>query len=228
MNVQSSSFSRFYSDRSFTWRPGRVFIPGMNFTGMTVGAINEGGAGNFVYGQKWEGSHTGVPTSVEIAAAGVNAVNMDAAGDMVAHYMLLPYDYDPKHPMYTRVHWSSGSSDVADTIDWIVTYLPIALDTTVIADATTALDLAIAQDTVAAASANLWQATSFGSINGEKFATNVESIVWKVEMDAFAAGLTEAKNFLGLELRYTPKRFRAPDGMGHEAANPMFMLSNLY
>lgn len=207
------------------WRPGRVWLPAMGFTGLSVGAINEGGAGNFVYGEKWEGSHTGAPITVEIAAAGVNAVTMDTAGDMVATYMQLPYDFDIKQSMYVRVHWSTASVTTADTIDWIVTFLAITPNTTAIADATTALNSTIAQDTVPTTTADTWNVTAFGRINGDTFTEANEGVVWKVEMDAFAAGLTEAKNFLGLELVYTPKRLVGVDGMRHEAKRGTNMFS---
>jgi hypothetical protein len=124
------------------------------------------------------------------------------------------------------VHWTSGSSTTADTIDWKVFYLGIVPNSTTIAAATTALDTVIAQDTVIGA--YTWQATEWGILKGGTLSASVEALTVQVEMDAFAAGLTEDKFPLGLEMAYSPKRLRGPDGMGHEAKLPNTMLGNAY
>ena len=84
----------------------------------------------------------------------------------------------------------------------------------------------IAQDTVVGA--YTWQATEWGILKGGTLAADVESLMVQVEMDAFAVGLTEDKFPLGLEIVYSPKRLRGPDGMAHNAKLPSYMLSNLY
>lgn len=209
-------------DAEMLWRPGRVWLPAMQFTGVAVGAINEGGAGNFAYGEKWEGSHTGAPITKEISTFGVNGILMDTAGDEVNTYMPIPYDVDISLPLHVRVHWASGSTDTADTITFKVWYRKVVIDTTAIAangnTGGTALDTLVGSDTQVG-TAYTWQATGWGAIDTRvtAIADNVEAILWSVELDAFAAGLSEDKFFLGLELRYTPKRLAGVDGMYQEA-----------
>lgn len=218
----------FRHDSEFVWRPGRIYIPANHFTGLTVGAVNEGGVGNFAIGEKWEGTGVGAPISKEISTFGLNAVLMEAAADEVNHLMLLPGDLDIGQNVYARVHWTSGSATTADTIDWLVRYLKVVPDVTTLSSAATALDRQPAQDTVIGAYTH--QVTSWGSLlaGATPIAQNVEMIEWEVEMDAFAAGLTEDKFFLGLELAYTPKRLAGPDGMRREARRPTFMLGDTY
>lgn len=214
------------SDRNVVWRPGRVFIPAMSMNGLTTVAIDEAGCTSFAAGEALAGVHTGAPITQEISTFGFVGVLMAAADDELNHYMLLPGDLDLHRRIDVRVHWTSGSSTTADTIDWIVRYLGIVPNTTTMASPTAALDTTIAQDTVAGA--HIWQTTEWGSIDPDTFGEDVEAIIWEVELDAFAAGLTEDKFLLGLEMSYTPKRLWGPDGMAHDAKRPTFMLGKTY
>lgn len=226
------SYNKLKNDAGVLWRPGYVFIPVVSFTGLSVGAINEGGAGDFAYGLKWEGSHTGAPVSQEISTFGVNGVLLDTAADEVNHTLALPGDVDLSKRLYFRVHWTSGSLDTADTITWKVWYKPIVPNVTTISaignTGGTALDRVIAQDTVPVATAFVWCATEYGYIDAGKLASTTEVLLLSVEMDAFAAGLTEDKFPLALEMRYTPKRLWGPDGMQHESSRPSALLGNVY
>ncbi|NGZ94930.1 MAG: hypothetical protein CV089_02145 [Nitrospira sp. WS110] len=198
-------------DRNMNWLPGRVYVPAMFFTGMSVSAINEGGAANDAYGVNWEGSHTGAPISKEINSLGINGILLDTAGDMVRTDFMLPYDFDISKPMYVRVHWCSGSADVADTIDWIVLFKALQPEVTALGNPATALNIPIAQDTTPAATAYTVNRSPWGKINGGVFTRVNEHVVWNVEMDAFAVGLAEDKFLLGLELAYTPRRMYGAD-----------------
>jgi hypothetical protein len=202
------------SDYHLDWRPGRIYIPAMNFTGLI------GAAGVSV------GANTGACVTQEISTFGLVAPMMDTAGDVLDHNLHLPYDVDRNKPIKFRVHWTSGSSTTDDTILWKVFYLAIVPDSTTIAAASTALGTVIATDNVIGA--YTWQVTSYGAIPAGTLAPNVEALTLQVEMDAFAAGLTEDKFLLGLEMLYTPKRFRGVDGMKHEASLPTYMLGNGY
>lgn len=205
---------RLYSDYNIEWRPGRVYFPVSEFTGLIGAAGVSAGTG------------PGAPVQQEISTFGLNAVLLDTAGDALDHNFHLPYDVDRNRPIKFRVHWTSGSSTTADTIDWKVFYLAIVPDSTTIAAATTALGSTIAQDTVIGA--YTWQVSAYGAIAAGTLAPNVEAMTVQVEMDAFAAGLTEDKFLLGLEMLYTPKRMRGVDGMKHEAHPATFMLGNAY
>lgn len=222
--VVHASSELFKRDAPFWWRPGRIYVPVWQFSGLIYEATGAAGI-------KSAGAGTPSATNkviTEIGTTGITGLLLEAAGDSVMHAMALPADYDIAWPMYVSIHWSSGSSTTADTITWLVQYTPIVLNTTVIIDPATALDKVVPQDTVPVASANVWCRTDEGRINGGKLADNVEAMLFEVEMDAFAAGLTEAKHLLGLELRYTPKRLHYGDGMRHEAKAPTFMLSSKF
>lgn len=212
----------FKRDSRFWWKPGRLFIPVQDFA-WTYEATGAAGV-------KSVGAGTASATNkafTEIGSTGVVGVVLEAAGDSMMGHSQLPYDYDRSKPMYVRVHWSSGSTTTADTIDWLVQYTAIVPNVTAIIDPATALDATIAQDTVPVATANIWCTTEWGRINADKFARNVEAITFEVEMDAFAAGLTEAKHLLGIEFRYTPKRLQYRDGMKHEAKATTYMLDDV-
>jgi len=205
---------RYFSDACFEWRPKRLYIPVPNFSGIL------GAAGVSV------GASTGAAVQQEISTFGVVSILMDTAGDVLDHNLQLPHDIDIAKDIRFRVHWTSGSSTTADTITWKVFYLPIVPNTTTIAAASTALTTVIAEDTVAGA--YIWQATEWGILKGGTLAANVEALMLQVELDAFAAGLTEDKFPLGLEMAYSPKKLRGPDGMKHNAKLPNTMLGNAY
>lgn len=206
--------SRYFSDKCFVWRPGRLYIPVSTFTGWIGAAGVSVGAG------------TGAPVQQEVSTFGIVACMMDTAGDLLDHNIRLPGDVDLKRDIRFRVDWTSGSATTADTIDWKVFYRAIVPDTTTIAAAATALDTVIAQDTVIGA--YTWQRTAYGILKGGTLAQNVEALMLQVELDAFAAGLTEDKFLLGLEMTYTPKRLRGPDGMANPSAYPTTSLGSLY
>jgi hypothetical protein len=211
------------SDKELLWRPGRLFIPAQNmdwkYEATGAAGVKSAGAGtpsatNLAY--------------TEIGSTGIVGCLFEAAGNSVMGHTQLPYDYDRDHPMFMRVHWSSGSTDTADTILWLVQYTPIVPNVTAIIDPATALDTVIATDTVPVATANIWCTTEWGKIIAGKFAKEVEALTFEVEMDAFAGGLTEAKHLLGLELRYTPKRLQGVDGMPQAAKATTHMLGKAY
>lgn len=218
----SPSNEYFKRDSRFWWRPGRLFVPvaSLSWIYEATGAAGVKSAG------------AGTPSATnkqftEIGTTGVVGMLFEAAGDSMMGHLQLPYDYDRAHPMYVRVHWSSGSATTADTINWLVQYTAIVPNVTAIVDPATALDATIAQDTVPVATANIYCTTDWGRINGGKFDRTVEALTFEVEMDAFAAGLTEAKHLLGVEFRYTPKRLQYRDGMKHEAKAATYMLDDV-
>jgi hypothetical protein len=206
-------------DYDVLWRPKHVYVPAWQFTGLSYEATGAAGI-------KSVGAGTPSATNLkitEIGTSGVTGIVFEAAGDSVFHNMILPYDYDKAYPLNLRIHWASGSTDVADTVTWLVEYVPIRFNITAIVAASTALDTVIAPDDVPVATANAWCVTEYGRINGGKFDDNVEAISFEMEMDAFDAGLTEAKHIIGLELAYTPKKLVGPSGMRREAKRPTYI-----
>lgn len=201
------SHNRLKHDSQVVWRPGRIWLPVTNFSAY-VGAAGA-----------TAGAHTGAPVFQEISTFGIVGLLMDTAADEVNTYMPLPYDIDLSKRIYMRVHWTSGSATTADTIDWRVWYKAIVFhSTTLLAIGDTggvALDKVIAQDTVSGA--YHWQVTEEGYLDAGKLSYDTEGLLLSIELHAFAAGLTEDKFPLGLEIRYSPRRLWGPNGMNHEA-----------
>lgn len=226
------SHNKLRHDASLVWRPGRVWLPAMQFSGITNVAIDEGGAATYAVGAAIAGVHSGAPITKEISTFGVVGIFVDTAADEVNTYMPLPGDIDLSKRIYARVHWTSGSTDTADTVTWKVWYKAIILNTTaILAIGNTggvALDKTIAADDVPVATAYAWAVTEEGYLDAGKLPETTGGLLWSVEFDAFDAGLSEDKFFLGLEIRYTPRRLWGPDGMQQEAKAPTFIAGKTY
>lgn len=208
--------NRLKHDSALTWRPGRVFLPAANFSSILLDA----------------GVHTGAPVLQEVSTFGVVGVLVDTAADEINTFMQIPADMDLSKRIYARVHWTSGSTDTADTVTWKVWYKPIVYNVTAIAaignTGGTALDKVIAAQDVPVATAYAWVVTAEGYLDAGKLPETTEALLLAVELDAFDVGLSEDKILLGLELRYTPKRLWGPDGMQHEAKAPTFIAGKTY
>lgn len=216
----TQSHNKAKHDSNFAWRPGRIWLPATNFSNY-VGAAGA-----------TAGAHTGAPVFQEISTFGVVGLLMDTAADEANTFIPLPDDIDLSKRIYARVHWTSGSTDVADTVTWKVWYKGLVFNTTaILAIGNTggvALDSVIAADDVPVATAYAWAVTEEGYMDAGKLPENTEALLLSVELDAFDAGLSEDKFLLGLELRYTPRRLWGPDGMSHEAKAPTYIAGKTY
>ena len=157
------------------------------------------------------GAHTGAPVQQEISTLGMVGLLLDTAGDMVNMLTVVPHDLNVLHPIGVRVVYQTGSATAADTIEWIVLYDAIT-EGTALAVGTTALDTVIGTETVTGV-AQAMEVSSRGVIDGGTLAETVPGnavsfFSWNIEMNAFAAGLTEDKIFLGLSVDYVPKRYQ--------------------
>jgi hypothetical protein len=219
---------RLYSDYHVEWMPGYLYLPAMKFTGMSVTAINEGGAANDAYGVGWEGSHTGSPTSKEISTFGLNGILMNTDGQMVHTDFMIPPDLDPKYHVYLRVVWSCGSTDTADTVLWKSLYRAIIPESTALAVPDTAFNTILVTDTVPAATAYTVNYTAAAVINGGTLDGRAKHMVLHIEMDTKDTDMAEDLFLLGAEIQYTPKRLRGVDGMKHEAKASTQFLSRTF
>lgn len=167
-------------------------------------------------------ANTQSPPEQEIGALNFVGLEMNTAGDMVSMFTPVPRDLNPLHPVGVRPVFQTASATAADTITWIVLYDVIA-NGVALAEATTALDTPVGQETVTGTAEALEVGDAFrGVINGGTFTeaqiTGWAFVAWRIEMDAKAAGLTEDIIFLGLGLDYVPKRYQ---GMPHHY-NPAY------
>lgn len=214
------SHDRLKHDAQILWRPGRVWLPATEFSNY-VGAAGA-----------TAGAHSGAPVFQEISTFGVVGLLMDTAADEANTYITLPGDIDLNKRIYARVHWTSGSTDTADTVTWKVWYKPLVFNTTAILaignTGGTALDSVVAAQDVPVATAYAWCVTQEGYMDAGKLPEDTGALLWSVELDAFDAGLTEDKFLLGLEIRYTPRRLWGPSGMMHEAKAPTHIAGKSY
>lgn len=239
------------NDRHTWWRPGRLWlpastfdlIPGIRGTGGAVTADVQfnatGGPGPdatelvsadaaAIYRLPLYSAGVGNPEFLRIGIAnGPHGCLMTAAGDDVRQWVRIPGDLDPQYNVYARVHWTSAAAAVgARDITWKVMYHALLVNSTVAAPSTV-LNKVIPVDTPTG-TAHQWQMTDEGVINGGVLSERTEMLGLIVEMDAFNAALSESKYFMGLELRYTPRRFYYGDGMYHEAKAPVSTISRHY
>ena len=217
----------FDNDYPFVWRPGRVYVPALFMTGMSVSAINEGGASNDAYGINWESSHTGAATAKEISTFGINGVLVNTDGQMIHHDMRIPFDFDPEKKLYFRVHWTCGSTDAADTVLWKALYRAMIPEVTALAVPATAFDTILVEDT-AAGVAYAPQATEWAVINGKSINEKAEYIAFHIEMDTKDTDMSEDLFLLGFELMYSPRRLHYGDGMRNEAKPARALIGKTY
>jgi len=142
-------------------------------------------------------------------SAGLVGWKMTIASRLVRHLLYSPTYMDWANDIFFRVIWASGSTTTADTIDWKILLARVGSDT---APTTAAVPLAtpIAQDTVHG-TANVVQYTRWGVLNGDTLAPDdTNFITVDVELEAFAAGLSEDKGVLGVQIAYLPKLTDGP------------------
>jgi len=148
----------------------------------------------------------GAPVFQEVEALGISGYLMDTAGDAVNHYMLIPTNWDRGHKIFVRAHFLTASGTAADTITWKFLYQEIVPGTTVmLAQPVTALDTVLVAQAVAGVDSTVERTSTPGEIAGGTIADATLAIKWQMEMDAFAAGLTEAKYLLGVEFEFSPR-----------------------
>ena len=177
----------FRNDGEFLWKPGRIYIPGNWFTGMTVGTTVT------AVGEGWVSTDTGVAISSEISTFGISAPLIGAAGDMWSTTVTsaMMYNVDVTKNINFRVHWTTASTTSADDMAWIVTYKALNENTTITA-ASTALDKTIASD-LATGTAYQWQITDWGWIKPNTLSEDQECMVQgpnKMRQEAWKQGGT--------------------------------------
>lgn len=147
----------------------------------------------------------GNPVLKEISTLGMMGLLMEADGDNVVTLIRIPDYWDREQKLRFRVIWTTASVTAADTIDWKILYNVAAVDA-IIPTTAAALSTVIAQDTVGGTTARVIKATANGILNAGVLPPLARYIVLTVEMDDFAAGLTEDKWFLGLEIEHTVRQ----------------------
>ena len=162
----------------------------------------------------------GLPAVDEVSTFEVCALRMDTNGDSVTHRMRVPVDVNPEYTMGFRVNWTSGSSTTDDTVTFIA-LLDFKAEGVALAAPTTVLDTAITPlDAVTGAWHNQWTARGVKNaffLSRDQVEAGAHLMI-NLEMDAKAAGLTEALLCLGLEIDYVP---HLTEGTGSKSDRPL-------
>lgn len=191
-------------DFNIEWKEQIKLIPysefGIVITPASGGATDTGGA---------VGADTGAPVTLEVGTSGITGWAIGAAGDMFATLQPV-FDIDITKQVRFRVIYSQSSVTVTDTIDWIVTYTALNLETTAIVTPVTALNTAVPLADASSGVANVIQASDFGVINRNVLADTTSYLALRVEADAIGTYSADEVTFLGLEMRYSPRLTAGP------------------
>lgn len=213
------SGGRFYSDKPFEWRPRSLYIPAWQFAGLdyettTATDIKSMGTGA-----------ANDQAIVEINTSGVTALNMTANANSVETLLLIPADMDIQKPVYFRIWWTANNT--SGSVTWDVLYKALTPDSTVLgtAPAATALTTAIGSDAMAGVAFTIMRSPE-GVLAGGTLAETVEALQLGVVRTTVATITTAS--FLGLEVRYSPRILRGPDGMAREAKKPTTIAGKVY
>lgn len=192
-------------DYNIEWLERKEFIPAWHFqtwvaTAPSGGATDLGGL---------VGADAGAPVTVEIGTSGIAGAPIGAAGDMFSTIWPV-FNVDSKKQMRFRVIWTQTSTTATDTVDWIVTYTPLILETTAIVAPVTALSTAVTLADASSGVANVIQGSAFGVLNRATLTDTTEFLSLRVEADAIGTFSADEIIFLGLEIRYTPRMTAGP------------------
>lgn len=190
-------------DFNMEWLEARVFIPAQAFTGYVAATT----AGTF---EEPTSANTGAAELTELSTFGLVGLQIGAAGDMVSTIWMTPYDLDITKQIRFRVWWTQSSTTATDTIDWIVTYQRIVEESTVLVDPVTALNTVVPLADASSGTAWHMQASGFGIINRNTLVDTNVFLNLRVEADAIGTFSADEPFFLGLEIRYTPRRAAGP------------------
>jgi hypothetical protein len=216
-NIQS--FNRLKHDSQVIWRPGRIYIPAWQFSGLDYEVTT-------ATDLKSMGTGAANDTSViEINTSGITAVNLTANANSLEHFMAVPGDMDLTQPIYFSVVWTANNTSGSATM--AVLYKPFIKDTTVLGTAVsaTALSTAIPLKNMAGVAFTI-MVTDEGKLNGNVLPETTEYLQLGVVRTTVATITTVS--FIGLNIRYSPRRFWGPEGMGHEAKPPVFIAGKTY
>ena len=215
------SYNRLRHDAQFVWRPGRIYIPAWQFAGLDFEAT---GANDI------KSTGTGTPSATnlivaEINTSGITGINMLTAANSVNHLLEVPSDLDPSQPIYASVYWTANNT--SGSVDWNLFYKLFTGNSTVLgsAEAAVAFTNDPAAHTMAGVAYTLMR-TPEARIPGGTIGDTTELLQLAVVMNALVTITTPF--FVGLALRYTPRRLWGPDGMGHEAKAPTFIVGKTY
>lgn len=140
----------------------------------------------------------------EVNDANLGGVLLDTDGSSIAGLVRIPSWCDRENDISIKVVWSTASTTDADVVNWIILYKALTPGTDVVEAAATALDTAVAADTVGATDAHAIQYSPAGVILGGTLDDADRFLILDIELD----DLDTACTFYGVELEFTPKFYK--------------------
>ena len=208
------------SDKEILWRPGRIYIPAGQFSGLAYEATT----GNAI-----KSIGTGTPSASnlvlgEVNTSGITGLALNTADNTVCHLMEVPADMDLQFPLYTSLYWTANNT--SGSVDWEMFYKAYIPGTTVLgsAEAATAMSKVGAAQTMAAVAYTLMRTPEM-KIFGKVFPDTTELIQLTVQMHALVT--ITAPFLIGMAIRYTPKRLAGMGGVVESKA-PLYIGSNKF
>jgi hypothetical protein len=221
MNQPTSPSNDFLKRNEKLWlRPGRIYIPAWQFSGLeyeatTAADIKSGG--------------TGTPSDVnmnitEVNTSGITGINFTTVDNSINHLMEFPCDMDMTYPLYASVYWTANNT--SGSTEWVLFYKTYQAGSTALgsAEAASTFSKVIGAQTMAGVAYTLMR-TPEARLNGGAFADNKELLQIKVQMHALVTITTTI--FIGLALRYTRKMLQY-GSMRTEAKPATYFLSDKY
>lgn len=184
-------------DKEILWRPGRLYIPAWQFSGLDYEATT-------AIDIKSMGTGAANDTAVaEINTSGVTGVSFGANANSLEHFLAVPYDMDLKHPIYFSAVWTANNT--SGSVTWDVLYKRYVANSTVLGSAVSAtvLDKTLGLQSMAGVAYTV-MVTGEGRLNGGTLANDTEYLQLGV-VKTTVATITTAY-LIGLNIRYTPKR----------------------
>jgi hypothetical protein len=189
-------------DKNIEWLEKRVFLPWSVFTGISrvVNVTDASADPNFRSLVSATAKTAAVGSSV-LAGLAIGAQNDGAAGYWVF------YDVDRGKQIRFRVHFTATAD--TGTVTWQVRYLPVVARQTAIVTPSLDLSTPIPAFSGLVATDNVWYVSGFGVLNKNSLPATTEALALLVRCTDAApvAGL----QFLGLEVRYTPRKTAGPE-----------------
>ena len=157
----------------------------------------------------------GDPLFQQVNSLGLTGCLMASAGDDIQHFMRIPTKWDRDNNIYIRFVWQTGSDDTADSITWKFLYGLFTPGVDALVAPATALDTALVSQDMLGTVQTLERTATAGVLLGGTIPDADLYMAFLCEMDAFDAGLTQDKLFLGVEFEYTTKM-----GRGNRVGEP--------
>jgi len=193
-------------DFNCEWLEKRIYIPATVFQSQVL-VLTEGTPNTFT-----QFAPAGLPFFQELSTLTLAGVQIAAAANAVSHTMMIPYDLDRTKQVRFRVWFSSTSTD-ADVITWLLTYAAHSAGDALVDPQAGASGVALSTAIPAitrSTTANAIEVTDFGVLNRNTLTDAREWISLCVEADSIGAASANEISFMGLEMRYTPRRTAGP------------------